>query len=341
MAASKPAPAQLPLPDLGGAEKVAILLLALGRTRATQLLKKFDADDLKLITRAAVEVKPVGGSDLEVLVEEFAQTYTTGLKFGGTMKEVETLLSGVMTSEQIAEAMSDPPPVEAAPVAAAWGELAKVKEEVLRAYLLKEHPQTVALILSKMDSGSAAKLLAAFPPNLRSGLLCRMLNLKPVGDAVLQVIDEVLRRDLMTVEVRSHASIADILNKLEKSESDDLLRMLADQRPDDAKALKDMLFSFEDLSALPVKSRATVFDQVPIERVVLALKGTDAAFQSSVLATLGARARRMVEVELQGGSTASARDIAEARRGIVDTVLRMIASGEIERYASDDAQQAG
>lgn len=341
MAATKPAPALPSLSELGGAEKVAVLLLALGRSRATQLLKKFDADDLKLITRAAVEVKPVGGSDLEVLVEEFAQTYATGLKFGGTMKEVEALLSGVMTSEQIAEAMSDPPPVEAVPVAAAWGELAKLKEEVLRAYLLKEHPQTVALILSKMDSGSAAKLLAAFPPNLRSGLLCRMLNLKPVSDVVLRAIDEVLRRDLMTVEVRSHASIADILNKLDKSESDDLLKMLADHRPDDAKALKDMLFSFEDLSALPAKSRATVFDQVPIERVVLALKGTDAAFQSSVLATLGARARRMVEVELQGGSTASARDISEARRGIVDTVLRMIASGEIERYASDDAQPAG
>jgi flagellar motor switch protein FliG len=44
----------------------------------------------------------------------------------------------------------------------------------------------------------------------------------------------------------------------------------------------------------------------------------------------------MVEAELQGGSAAPARDVAEARRGIVATVLKMIAKGEIELAAAHD-----
>ncbi len=72
-----------------------------------------------------------------------------------------------------------------------------------------------------------------------------------------------------------------------------------------------------------------LLDQVPIERLVLALKGTDAVFQSTILSSLAARSRRMVEAELQGGGSASEREVADARREIVDIVLKMMASGEI------------
>jgi flagellar motor switch protein FliG len=70
--------------------------------------------------------------------------------------------------------------------------------------------------------------------------------------------------------------------------------------------------------------------------LVLALKGTDLPFQSTVLSSLGARSRRMVEAELQGGSTASARDVADARRVIVDAVLKMIAKGDLDLQPADD-----
>jgi flagellar motor switch protein FliG len=44
----------------------------------------------------------------------------------------------------------------------------------------------------------------------------------------------------------------------------------------------------------------------------------------------------MVEAELQAGSTAPARDVAEARRAIVDTVLKLAAKGDIELRPPDD-----
>ena len=75
---------------------------------------------------------------------------------------------------------------------------------------------------------------------------------------------------------------------------------------------------------------------LPIERLVLALKGTDAPFQAAILSALASRSRRMVEAELQGGGTAATREVGEARRAIVDTVLKMIAKGEIELQAPDD-----
>jgi flagellar motor switch protein FliG len=109
-------------------------------------------------------------------------------------------------------------------------------------------------------------------------------------------------------------------------------------RPDDAKALKNLLFTFEELVGLSPQARTLVLDQVPIERLVLALRGTDAEFQAAILSALASRSRRMVEAELQGGNTASPRDVAEARRGIVDVVLKMAAKGEIVIKPADDLQ---
>jgi len=321
------------LSSLTGPERVAVLLLAIGKSKAAQILKRFDADELKLITRSAADLRPVSATDLDVLVEEFAKKFATGVKFVGTAKELEALLGIVMTEDEIAEVKSGEV-IAAEPV---WELVSKLKEDFLRTYLSKEHPQTTALILSKVESGLAAKVIGAWPIHQRSDLLCRMLAIKNVADDALRSLEDVLRTELLSAPsdtgTNSHTSIANILNQLDKTETEEVLRLLAEARPEDAEALKGMLFSFEDLVTLPQAARTTVFDQVPIERVVQALRGVDAEFQATILSSLASRSRRMVESELQGGGAASAREVNEARRMIVDVVLKMAAKGEIELRA--------
>ncbi len=334
-------PAGAPGGALNGVEKVAVLLLALGKNRAAKILKHFDPEHLRLLTRSAADLRTISVGDLEALVEEFAQRFSSGVNFVGTADEIRSLLAGVMTEEELANAGSDREAAvaeaQADPAGPIWPRISGLKLDVLRAYLIKEHPQTVALILSKLDSDAAAKALSSFPPDYRSGLLFRMLDIKKVAPDALRVVETTLKEELLTTTASaSHSSIADILNRLDKSQSEAVLKSLEDVRPDVAKALKKMLFSFEELATLPAAVRSTVFDQVPIERLVLALKGTEPAFQSTVLSVLGARSRRMVEAELQGGSTASARDVAEARRVIVDAVLKMIAKGDLDLNPADD-----
>jgi flagellar motor switch protein FliG len=321
-------------PSLTGVEKVAILLLALGKARAAKLLKRFDAEDLKLLSRSVTDLRPITATDLETLVEEFGQRFSSGVNFVGTATEIRDLLSGIMPEEQAEGDAAYEAPKSNDPV---WEKISRTKVDVLRAFLIKEHPQTVALILSKIGSEAAAKAISSLPPDYRSELLCRMLGIRRVPDEVLSVVEARLAKELVvSAAPASRTGIADILNRLEKAQSEAVLQRLAEVRPDEAKALKSLLFSFDDLATLPPPARTAVFDQVPIERLVLALKGTDAAFQAAILPALASRSRRMVEAELQGGGTAPAREVGEARRAIVDTVLKMIAKGDIELQAPDD-----
>ncbi len=112
-----------------------------------------------------------------------------------------------------------------------------------------------------------------------------------------------------------------------------VLSSLAEVRPVDAAALRAKLFSFNDIVKLSPKARSVLFDKVPTDVVVLALKGTAADFRDTVLSAIGARARRLIENELSNGA-GSAKEVNDARRTIATMVLEMAARGEIELGAA-------
>ena len=331
-----------------GIEKAALLLLALGKTKATNILRRLDPEELKALTRSANSLRPVGASDVEALVEEFAQNFSNGVKFMGTETEIRDLLSDVMSEDEYNNALHGDTfePMVAPIVAAAaasgrdsevWDKVAKVKIEVLRAYLMAQHPQMLAVILSKLDSETSAKILSSFPGDMRSAVLVKMLGVKDADEEAISAIEATLAEDLLAEAAPTkHGGVADILNRLEKQQTEEVLQQLTELRPDDAKVLKNMLFTFEDMITLTPQARTLIMDQVPVEKLVMALRGTDSTFQAAILASLGARSRRMVEAELQSGGAGQPREVQDARRFIIDTVLRMNARGDIKIKPDDD-----
>lgn len=319
---------------LTGVEKVTVLLLALSRPKAAQLLKRMDADEIRLIARAANRLPVLSADHLAQLVDEFAHLFSGGINFVGSAKEVQGLLAEVMTEEEAADLLADGPGRDE-PV---WAKVARLKDDIIRAYLLREHPQTVALILSRLAPQLAARLIGSLPAELRNTLLIRMLGIKTVAPDALEVLEATLREDLITLQSPAggaHTGVAEILNRLDKVQFDAVLKHLSMARPADVGAMRSMLFTFDDLASLPPKALALVLNQVSTERVVLALREADFGFQEAVLTGLPARARRMVELELQAESDASAREIADARRTIVDVVLKLMAQRQIEPPAAD------
>ena len=324
---------------LFGAEKVAALLLALDKPIAGRLLKRLDSLELRQVTRAASELGAVNPATLETLIADFEVQFSSGAELLGSAGEAESLLSGALPPEEAAEILSD---VLGNSNKAMWDRLSAAPEGALASYLLKEHPQTFAFVLSKLSSGAAAKIMAQTPRDLRNGLMRRMLSPRPVMDPMMRLLERTMHEDLLLNVARNtgadtHSKIADIINKMEREQIEDVLQSLAEDRPKDAETLRGLLFTFEDIAKLSLKARTTVFDRVPADRVVMALKGTDGAFRELILSSMGARARRMVENELNTGGPAQQRDVMKARRAIADAVLEMAERNEIEIHATGEA----
>jgi flagellar motor switch protein FliG len=324
-------PAALGRRDMSGPEKVAALLLGMGKPLASKLLKHFDAAELKLVTRSAASLGPVSMETLEDLVEELAGEFSKGLDLHATAGEIEHLLGTVLPPEQVAEIMAD---VLGNSNSSIWVRLSGLPEKEIAAYVTKEHPQTAALILSRLTPEAAAKTLAVLPRDLRNTLTRRMLAQRPVSEPTIRILENKLRDDLLIATTRekegaTQVRVADILNRMDPEQAEDMLTAIAETKPDDAAVIRSKMFSFPDLVALSAKSRSILLEKVPAEQITIALQSTDDALKEAVLSAMGARARRLVENELKSAS-GSAKEVAAARKLICSTVLELIALGEIE-----------
>lgn len=335
---AEPAP---PAPRvLKGPDKVAALLLAMGKPLAARMLKHFDGDELREITRSVTELGAVPMPLIESTIEEFAGQFLNGGGIVSSAADAEQLLAGVLSPEEISDIMSD---VTGNSNQSIWERLSSVPEAIFGSYLIKEHPQTATLILSKVTPVCAAKVMQQLPRELRNELMRRMVSIAMVMEPAARVLESALQEDLLVNVSRNNKSshnarMADIINKMERDQMEDVLSTLAETRPKVAETLRGLLFTFDDIIKLPPKARMTLFDQIPTERIVLSLKGTDSAFRDVILSTLSARARRIVETELSNGGPAPQREVQKARRSIADIALEMSQRGEIDLH-SDDADE--
>jgi flagellar motor switch protein FliG len=341
MGFNAPAKRSSEIRTLRGTEKVAVLLLAMGRELSGNVLKEFAPEEIRLVTRAAAELKPISAGELESIIEEFAQNFSTGPNIFGTVGELEKLLNGVLPPDQVTDIISE---VLGNKTKSVWERISSVSESLLANYLLKEHPQTAALILSRVKPACAARVMSLLPADLRHDLMRRMLSLKPVVEESMGIIEKTMHEDFMINFARNLASdtyprMADIINKMERVQMEESLKSLSESRPKSAEILKGMLFTFDDIVNLTAKARMLIFDQVPTDRVVMALKGTDSSFRELILSSLASRTRRLVQHELANGVPSNQREILEARRAITDLALDMAGRGEIELNPDQEDQQ--
>jgi flagellar motor switch protein FliG len=177
---------------------------------------------------------------------------------------------------------------------------------------------------------------------MRNDVVRRMLSAKPPTEQMARMIEGRFREAFVAgsngAERKArHATLAEIVNRMEKRQTDELLLSIEESEPDEAVALRKLLFAFDDITGLPKKSRLLLFDAIPTETVTQALSGASDELKEAVLAALGARSRRMVEAELARGEAVAADVVTTARRQIAAAALRLSAEGRLDLAEKEEA----
>lgn len=319
---------------LTGPQKAAAILVAIGRPSASRLLKHFNAEDLRKLAGHARTLEPISPLDFEQLVKQFEDSFAEGAPVSEAAERFEGLLREALPQDEadaVFEERVQPQLVQES----VWAGLARLPIEGLQTYLADQHPQIIAYIVSKLPSDLAARIFVGLPPQLRSAVVQRSLHIGNVAPAAADLLEDVLRRDLLgrsdAGPVKAHhGQIANIFNQLDRQEMEELMTSLKDLSQDDISRIKAKLFNFEDIERLSQRARLLLFDDVQTEQIATALRGADAALQETVLSSLSARGRRMVESELsaeQGNITSQ--NITDARRAIARIAIDLSERGII------------
>ena len=162
--------------DLSMPEKVAILLIQLGEDSTTLLFSHMEVDVITEISRYIATAKSVDKAVAGAVLEEFyalmqSNQYIKGGSFEYA-KEILYRTFGPETAQKILDKLA-----KSMESSKSFGYLTKVKPQQLADFIIKEHPQTIALILAHMDPTSAAETLSFFSDELRGEVVVRMANL--------------------------------------------------------------------------------------------------------------------------------------------------------------------
>ena len=317
--------------ELKGVERVAVLLLALGEKHGRKIWEQLDEMEVREVSSAMSRLGPVTPNMLEELFVDFVKKISSRGSLTGNVDVTERLLSSFLPHDRVSVIMEE---IRGPAGRNMWEKLSNVQENVLANYLKNEYPQTVAVVLSKIDSEHAAKVLGILPEELALEVISRMLKMEAIQKEVLEKVEQTLRVEFMsnltnTQRRDSHEMMADIFNNFDRQTEARFLAALEEENRDSAERIKTLMFTFDDLMKLDAASCQTLLRHVEKDRLAIALKGASESVREFFFGNMSSRAAKMLQDDMEALGPIRLRDVDEAQSGMVAAAKDLAAKGEL------------
>ena len=316
---------------LSGPEKAALLVMSIGEENAARLFTSMEDDEIKEISQVMANLGTVSSQVVERLFVEFADQISATGSMVGNLQNTERLLSKVLDHERVENIMEE---IRGPAGRTMWDKLGNVHENVLASYLQNEYPQTVAVVLSKIKSDHAARVLAALPDSFALEVVNRMLSMEAVQKEVLDDVERTLRNEFMSNLARtnrrdSHELMADIFNNLDRQAEQRFMTSLEDLNKDAAERIRSLMFTFDDLGNLDPSAVQTLLRNVEKDKLPIALKGASESMRELFFSNMSERAAKILQEDMQSMGPVRLRDVDEAQSEMITVAKDLAERGEI------------
>lgn len=314
-----------------GVQKAAILMVAIGQKASSLVMQEMNDEEVEKVTKAIAQLDNIPGELLDSVKDEFrqmvlAQQYIAvgGLDFA---KEVlEEALGSAKALEIIKK-------VQRSMEVKGFNVLKKLDSEQLLSFLQKEHPQTIALVLTQLEPDQAATILSNIPEDTRNDVMYRFATMDRVSMDYIKEVEKVLESkvefDVGGNQIGGINMAATVLNNAGQSVEKAILSDIGQRDPELASEIKNLMFVFEDIMMLDDRSIQRVLKDVDMKELSLALKGASDEMTDKILSNMSERASTMVREEMEFMGPVKLRDVEKVQQKIVDSVRRLDEEGEI------------
>jgi flagellar motor switch protein FliG len=318
--------------SLTGPEKAAILMLSLSEDQASKIFEQMDDDEILELSQTMANLGKISPTVIERIFVDFAEQMTSTNSLVGTHDSTHRLLMKAgINPDRINNIMEE---IRGPAGRTMWEKLGNVNEEVLSMFLQKEYPQTVAVVLSKLASDHAARVLGMLPENFALEVIHRMLRMEAVQKDILDEVEKTLRTEFMTNLAKtqrrdSHELIAEIFNNMDRAVEGRFMEQLEKSAPDSAEKIRSLMFTFEDLKNLDQSGMQTLIRAVDKEKLPTALKGATETIRDLFFSNMSERAAKIMKEDMAAMGPVRLKDVEEAQQYIVNVAKDLEGRGEI------------
>lgn len=319
-------------------QKLAALLILLGPESAAQLLKAFDQRELEVISREMSRLQTIPAELQTDILREFTDVAVEASTavLGGvnyTRNALEKSVGQFRAADIIGRVAPAPIP------ASNMQQFTELDPREIANLIRGEQPQTIALLSSYLTPEKCAAVLLQLPAELRHCVVERLATLAPTPVEAVERVVSVLgqRAGGKTTRAMQQTggvkNAADLLNSLDLELSQSVLTELERSNPELTQAIRQKMFTFEDMARLDNASLQKIMREVDMRDLAVSLKDAPDKLQSALLAAISRRAAETVKEEISFLGQIKKNEIEAAQLRIIDSVRALESQGEIDLSA--------
>ncbi|MFT5366353.1 MAG: flagellar motor switch protein FliG [Candidatus Latescibacterota bacterium] len=319
-------------------QKVAVLMIALGQETTAEVMKYLSDMEVEQIAQSISELDIVTTEQEDTVLEEFEQLLLAGkyVSQGGidfARGALEKAL-GPRKAQAVLDRVTST-------TSSGFYMLRNVDPNQIVPFISKEHPQTIALILSQLDPTQSAGVINGLSEEMQSDVAYRIARMDNISPQILRELEESLAHDLQAIlsgqitEIGGPKAVAEILNRTGRSTEKAVLERLDAQDPELAEEVRNQMFVFDDIANLTDREIQMVLREVDTKDLAVALKGGSDEIQERILGNMSERVGTMLKEEMQFSGPVRMSDVEEVQLRIVQTVRQLEEAGQVTVVRGD------
>ncbi|GAE29243.1 MULTISPECIES: flagellar motor switch protein FliG [Halalkalibacter] len=325
-----------------GRQKAAILLISLGPDVSAQVYKHLSEEEIEKLTLEIANVRKVDSELKEEILEQFhslvlAQDYIAQGGIGYAKSILEKALGEENAMGIINRLTSN---LQVRPFDFAR----KADPSQILNFIQNEHPQTIALILSYLESEQSGQILSALPQEVQADVAKRIAVMDSTSPEIINEVEAILEQKLSSTVTQDYTeaggieSVVEVLNSVDRSTERTILDALEIQDPELAEEIKKRMFVFEDIVTLDNRSIQRVIRDVENEDLQLSLKVASEEVKEIIFSNMSQRMAEAFKDEMEFMGPVRLKDVEEAQTRIVSVIRTLEEAGEIviARGGGDD-----
>jgi flagellar motor switch protein FliG len=318
-----------------GLRKAAILVVLLGDEAASALYHHLSEEDLRRVTAEIAELEYISPEMAARVLQEYHRlTLTQQYLAQGGPEYAEKLLVkafGQAGAQSLLEQVMQAQEAQAHQL----DTLQKADPQQLAKFIQGEHPQTIALVLAHLEPKAASAVLGLLPEKVRTQAVKRLARMQQFSPEMVHRIATVLHTKLESLGEQKRRSyggvdaVAELLNRMELSMTKAMLETIEQEDTQLAVAIRNSMFTFEDLVEVPDASIRELLSQADKKTLAVAMKGASEQLKAHLLKSMSSRAAEIMKEDMEALGPIRSRDVHQAQQEVVNLARQLESQGKL------------
>ncbi|HTQ36247.1 MAG TPA: flagellar motor switch protein FliG [Steroidobacteraceae bacterium] len=315
--------------EIESTRSAAMLLLALGESEAATVLKHLDAKVVQRLGTAMAQMKSASRDEVAEVLGGFVLTMEgqADIKVGSD-DYIRRVLTSALGDDKASSIIDR---IQVGRKSKGLDVLKWMEPRAIAELVKHEHPQVLAIVISYLDSDLAARVLSELPADVQTEVLLRVAQLDGVQPTALGKLDEMIEKQIagkggnVSANLGGPKTAASILNFMSATIIEELRK--ADETL--TARLQDLMFTFGDMIGVDDKGIQTVLREVDSARLVIAMKGADAALVEHFMKNMSSRAAEMLKDDMETRGPVKLSEVEAAQKEILAITRKLADAGTI------------